>query len=137
MPRLPRLFLASVLLGALPLLLGLGAALSACDTAGCGGGALQTEDLVVGEGEEATASSTVAVDYVLELEDGTFLQEGDSTEVPLADAIEGFRDGVVGMRVGGRRRLTIPPDLAYGEEGFSVVPPCATLVYEIALLDVR
>jgi peptidylprolyl isomerase len=140
MPRLPRLLLAPALLGAFLLPLGLGAALSACDTAGCEGGALLTEDLVVGDGEEATASSTVTVAYTGRLEDGTLFDDAtveDPATFDLDGTIQGFRNGIAGMRVGGQRRITIPPEMAYGEEGNGPVPACATIVFEVTLLDVQ
>ena len=112
--------------------------LSACDTAGCEGGALEVEDVVVGDGVEATTGSTVTVAYTGMLEDGDVFDESASYTAPLSNFIEGFREGVTGMRVGGERRLTIPPEMAYGEAGIAgTIPSCATLVFDVTLLDVE
>jgi FKBP-type peptidyl-prolyl cis-trans isomerase FkpA len=106
--------------------------------------ALVKEDLVVGAGTRADAGDDVVVHYVGWLADG--LQQFDSSRArrdPLdfalgaGDVIKGFDQGVAGMRVGGRRRLVIPPVLAYGSHGCGgVIPPQATLVFEVELLEV-
>jgi FKBP-type peptidyl-prolyl cis-trans isomerase len=106
-------------------------------------GDLLMEDLVVGTGAEAVAGRTVEVDYTGWLLDG---KQFDSSRGrgPFAFAlgggqvIKGWDQGVAGMRVGGTRRLTIPPELGYGLRGFpGVIPPQATLVFEVVLLAVR
>jgi FKBP-type peptidyl-prolyl cis-trans isomerase len=106
-------------------------------------GDLVKEDLVVGTGAEAVAGKTVEVDYTGWLLDG---QQFDSSRGrgPFAFAlgggqvIKGWDQGVVGMRVGGTRKLTIPPELGYGMRGFpGVIPAQATLVFEVVLLGVR
>ena len=99
-------------------------------------------DLVIGSGAEAVAGQTVSVNYR-----GTLLtgKEFDSSygrgpfAFPLGGGrvIKGWDEGVAGMKVGGKRRLVIPPDLAYGERGAGgVIPPNATLVFEVELLQV-
>jgi FKBP-type peptidyl-prolyl cis-trans isomerase len=106
-------------------------------------GDLVKEDLVVGTGDEAVAGKTVEVDYTGWLLDG---KQFDSSRGrgPFAFAlgggqvIKGWDQGVAGMKVGGRRKLTIPPELAYGMRGFpGVIPPQATLIFEVVLLGVR
>ena len=100
-------------------------------------------ELVI-EGDEATGRGcTVSVHYSGWLEDGTLfdssLKRGEPFSFPLecAYVIPGWDQGVKGMRVGGKRRLTIPPRLAYGEAGAGgVIPPDATLVFEVELLEV-
>ena len=106
--------------------------------------ALVKQDLVVGGGTRADAGDDVVVHYVGWIADGH--QQFDSSHArrdPLdfalgaGDVIRGLDDGVAGMRVGGKRRLVVPPVLAYGEHGCGgVIPPQATLVFEVELLSV-
>lgn len=105
---------------------------------------LQVDDLVEGDGAEATAGSTVEVHYVGVLfSDGTEFDasydrgEPFSFDLGAGLVIQGWDEGVEGMKVGGRRRLVIPPGLAYGETGAGgVIPPNATLVFVVDLLAV-
>ena len=104
---------------------------------------LQIEDLVVGTGAEATSGQNVDVHYTGWLTDGqkfdSSVARGRPFSFPLGGGrvIKGWDQGVVGMRVGGKRRLTIPPHLGYGVRGAgSVIPPNATLVFEVELLGV-
>ena len=104
---------------------------------------LKIEDLVVGSGEEATAGSTVTVNYT-----GTLLN-GDQFDSSIGRApfsfplgggrvIKGWDEGVAGMKVGGKRLLTIPPELGYGSRGAgNVIPANATLIFEVELLKVN
>lgn len=103
---------------------------------------LEITDLVVGEGAEAKAGQTVSVNYRGTLVNG---KEFDSSygrgpfSFPLGAGrvIKGWDEGVAGMRVGGKRKLVIPPDLAYGSRGAGgVIPPDATLLFEVELLKV-
>jgi FKBP-type peptidyl-prolyl cis-trans isomerase len=105
---------------------------------------LQSQDLVVGTGAEAATGRGVRVHYTGWLVDGkkfdSSLDRGDPFAFTLGagQVIKGWDRGVVGMKVGGKRKLTIPPDLAYGERGFpGAIPPGATLVFEIELLAVE
>ncbi|MEK6770596.1 MAG: FKBP-type peptidyl-prolyl cis-trans isomerase [Pseudomonadota bacterium] len=105
---------------------------------------LLCEDLVMGEGPEVTGrGQTVVVHYTGWLDDGkefdSSRKHGQPFSFPLAVGyvIPGWDRGVVGMRVGGRRRLTVPPHLGYGAAGAGgVIPPNATLVFEIELLKI-
>lgn len=103
---------------------------------------LRIEDLVVGEGAEAKPGDTVEVHYVgVEFASGEEFDaswnRGQSIEFPLRGLIQGWQDGIPGMRVGGRRQLTIPPDLAYGPAGGGHRLSGKTLVFVIDLLGVR
>jgi FKBP-type peptidyl-prolyl cis-trans isomerase len=105
---------------------------------------LKSEDLTVGSGDEATTGKTVSVHYTGTLTDGSkfdsSLDRGRPFEFQLGAGrvIKGWDQGVAGMKVGGKRKLTIPSDLAYGARGFPpVIPPNSTLVFEIELLGVR
>lgn len=109
-----------------------------------GSGTLQTEDLVVGTGATAANGSTVTVLYVGRLTNGTVFDDAFARNQPIQfriganQVIPGFEQGIVGMRVGGRRRITIPPDLAYGSQGRPpAIPPNATLVFEVELTAVQ
>jgi FKBP-type peptidyl-prolyl cis-trans isomerase FkpA len=109
---------------------------------------LQIEELAIGSGNSATAGQKVSVHYT-----GWLTQNGnkgtkfDSSHdrgepfiFPLGKGhvIKGWDEGVAGMKVGGKRKLTIPPQLGYGARGAGgVIPPNATLVFEVELLDVK
>lgn len=104
---------------------------------------LQYEDLECGDGDTATRGSQVSVHYTGTLENGekfdSSLDRGQPFEFRLGRGmvIAGWEEGIEGMRVGGRRTLTIPPELGYGEAGSPpVIPPNATLIFEVELLDV-
>ena len=104
---------------------------------------LKYEDLVEGEGEPAKANQRVRVHYTGWLTDGTkfdsSLDRNDPFSFPLGGGrvIRGWDEGVQGMKVGGRRKLTIPSQLGYGSAGAGgVIPPNATLVFEVELLEI-
>jgi peptidylprolyl isomerase len=103
---------------------------------------LRIDDLVVGEGAEATPGATVEVHYVgVEFDSGEQFDaswdRGQSIEFPLQGLIQGWQDGIPGMRAGGRRQLTIPPHLAYGPAGSGHRLSGKTLIFVIDLIDVR
>ncbi len=109
---------------------------------------LQTTDIVVGTGAQAIKGSTVTVHYTGWLyKNGRRGKKFDSSldagqpfpfKLGAGEVIEGWDQGVEGMRVGGKRELIIPPNLAYGEAGAPpAIPPNATLQFEVQLLDVH
>lgn len=106
---------------------------------------LKIEDIIVGEGVEANDFNKVIVNYTGSLEDGSIFdsslnpgREPFSFTLGVGSVIKGWDIGVKGMKVGGKRKLTIPPELGYGENGAGdVIPPGATLIFEVDLLNVE
>src|SRR6516225_7469884 len=105
---------------------------------------LKYEDLKVGTGDEAKAGDTVEVHYTGWLKDGkkfdSSLDRGKpfSCKLGAGMVIKGWDQGVAGMTVGGKRKLTIPPELGYGARGAgNVIPPNAELVFEVELLKIK
>lgn len=102
------------------------------------------EELAIGSGDAASRGATVSVHYTGWLTDGrkfdSSLDRNDPFSFPLGAGyvIAGWDEGVQGMQVGGKRKLTIPPQLGYGARGAGgVIPPNATLVFEVELLEIR
>jgi FKBP-type peptidyl-prolyl cis-trans isomerase len=105
---------------------------------------LQYQDLVIGNGAEAVAGKSVTVHYTGTLQDGTKFDSSVDRNQPFTftlgagQVIPGWDEGVAGMKVGGKRKLVIPPDLAYGAQGYPpVIPADATLTFEVELLEVK
>ena len=117
---------------------------------GCGSGqetptgpsSLTVEDLVVGTGATAAAGDTVTVHYVGTLLNGTKFDSSYDAGRPFTfkigagQVIAGWDQGVPGMKVGGKRRLTIPPSLGYGNQANGPIPPNSTLRFDIELLSI-
>jgi len=102
---------------------------------------LEIEDQIIGDGEEAIAGQTVEVHYTGWLTDGTKFDSSldrDQTfsfKLGAGQVIAGWDQGVAGMKVGGARKLTIPPEMGYGERGAGgVIPANATLVFKVELI---
>lgn len=105
---------------------------------------LQITDEVKGTGVEAVAGKTVTVNYVGTLMDGTKFDSSYDRNQPFSfklgagEVIKGWDEGVAGMKVGGKRKLTIPSSLAYGDQGVpGAIPGGATLIFEVELLKVE
>jgi len=99
------------------------------------------KDVVIGQGAEAKTGELLSVNYTLSLSDGTLVQNSKDFGVPFkftlgaGEVIPGWEQGFAGMRVGGVRTITIPPELAYGSNQAGPIPPNSTLVFTIELLD--
>jgi peptidylprolyl isomerase len=113
-------------------------------TATAGGPAVQITDEVIGAGAEAKDGDTLVVHYTGTLSDGTKFDSSVDRNEPFVftlgagEVIQGWEQGFAGMRVGGKRRLVIPPELAYGEAGAGdLIPPGATLTFVVELLEIR
>ena len=105
---------------------------------------LQIKEIECGEGEEAQKGDTLEVHYEGRLEDGTKFdasRDHGSTfefQVGAGQVIQGWDEGLIGMKIGGVRELTIPPELGYGPQGAPpAIPPNATLVFEVELVDIK
>lgn len=105
---------------------------------------LELLDTVVGEGKEAQPGMRIVVHYTGKLENGTVFDSSVTRGQPFSfvlgegRVIAGWEQGFAGMKVGGKRTLTIPPHLGYGERGAGgVIPPNATLVFDVELLDAQ
>lgn len=104
---------------------------------------LVIEDLVVGTGDEIQKGDTAKVHYTGTLEDGTIFDSSIPKNRPFefkvgaGSVITGWDEGVPGMKIGGSRKLTIPPSMAYGEGGIpGVIPASSTLIFEVELLEI-
>lgn len=102
------------------------------------------EDLEIGEGKEVKQNDTVVIHYTGTLQDGTKFDSSIDrglpfeTQIGVGMVIPGWDQGVLGMKIGGKRKLVVPPELAYGEQGAGeVIPPNSTLIFELELLDIK
>lgn len=118
--------------------------------AGCGRkgpprnvGGVTVEDLKVGRGATATTGKVVSAHYTGRFPDGKKFDSSYDAGLPIdfqlgtGKVIKGWDLGIEGMRVGGKRKLTIPPELAYGARGGGPIPPNATLVFDVELVAVK
>ena len=106
---------------------------------------LQIEDLTIGTGPEAKAGDTISVNYVGALENGTVFDASEkhggpaTFQIGVGQLIKGWDIGIPGMKVGGKRKLIVPPSLGYGSQnvGNGLIPPNSTLTFEVELLAVQ
>lgn len=101
------------------------------------------DDIKVGEGAEVKSGDSVLVHYIGTLQDGTEFDNSKKRGEPFeftvggGQVIKGWEEGLVGMKTGGQRVLIIPPEKAYGERGVGPIPPNATLVFAIELVEIK
>ena len=105
---------------------------------------LKIEDLKIGQGKEVKSGDVITVHYLGKLANG---QKFDSsydrnqpfeTQIGVGQVIQGWDEGLLGMKVGGKRKLTIPPELGYGEQGAgTAIPSNSTLIFEIELISIK
>ncbi len=104
---------------------------------------LQKTDITTGTGKEAVSGTTVTVNYTGTLTNGTKFDSSLDRNQPFTfqlgagQVIKGWDEGVVGMKVGGKRKLVIPPEMGYGNQATGSIPANSTLVFEVDLLDVK
>ena len=104
---------------------------------------VETEEIVVGTGQEVKSGDTVVVHYLGTLPDGTKFDSsydrGEPFETPIGSGavIQGWDLGIPGMKVGGKRKLTIPAELGYGVQGQGSIPPNSPLIFEVELLEIK
>ena len=100
-------------------------------------------DTVVGKGTEAVSGKSVTVHYTGTLKDGTKFDSSVDRKEPFTfslgagQVIKGWEQGIQGMKVGGKRKLTIPPELAYGANAVGAIPANSVLIFDVELLEVK
>lgn len=101
------------------------------------------DEIKAGEGEQVQSGDHISIHYTGTLEDGTVFDSSVQRGVPfqcrigVGEAIAGWDMGVIGMKKGGKRKLIIPPQLAYGDNAVSIIPPSSTLIFEVELIDIN
>lgn len=104
---------------------------------------LKTEDITIGKGPAVKSGDTIVIDYKGTLTDGTKFDSSYDrgtpfeTQIGVGRVIKGWDMGVVGMKVGGKRKLTIPPALGYGDQEQGSIPPNSTLIFEVELREIK
>lgn len=106
-------------------------------------GELIIEDIEEGSGDAVVeAGDEIVIHYHGTLTDGTVFDssvdrgEPFQTQIGVGQVIQGWDEGVIGMKTGGKRKLTIPPNMAYGEQGVGSIPPNSTLIFEVELVEI-
>ena len=104
---------------------------------------LQIQDEKIGTGSAVKKGDTVQINYVGTLENGTkFDASADhggpfSTQIGVGQVIKGWDEGIIGMKVGGKRKLVIPPSLGYGDQAVSSIPSNSTLIFQVELVGIK
>lgn len=106
-------------------------------------GTLQIQDEKIGTGVAVKKGDTVEINYVGTLTNGTkFDASADhgstfETQIGVGQVIKGWDEGIIGMKVGGKRKLTIPPSLGYGDQAAGSIPPNSTLIFQVELVGIK
>lgn len=104
---------------------------------------LKIQDFATGSGKTVESGDTIVVHYVGALQDGTVFDSSIPRNQPFVfdigqgQVIKGWEEGLIGMKVGGKRKLIIPPQLGYGEQGTGGIPPNSTLIFEVQLVAIK
>jgi FKBP-type peptidyl-prolyl cis-trans isomerase len=104
---------------------------------------LKIEDTKIGDGKEVKSGDTIIINYKGTLTDGTKFDssydrgEPFETQIGVGQVIKGWDLGVIGMKVGGKRKLIIPPSLGYGSQSAGSIPPNSTLIFEVELMGIK
>lgn len=104
---------------------------------------LKVEDIKQGSGPAVKNGDTVIIHYKGTLQDGTKFDssydrgEPFETQIGVGQVIKGWDEGVVGMKVGGKRKLIIPPSMGYGDQDMGSIPPNSTLIFEVELVEIK
>jgi FKBP-type peptidyl-prolyl cis-trans isomerase len=104
---------------------------------------LKIEDIKIGSGKQVKSGDNIVINYLGTLADGTKFDssydrgEPFETRIGTGQVIKGWDLGVVGMKVGGKRKLTIPPSLGYGDQAQGPIPANSTLIFEVELVDIK
>jgi len=107
------------------------------------GGKLQITDEKIGTGSVVKSGDTVEINYVGTLTNGTkFDASADhggpfTTQIGVGQVIKGWDEGIIGMKVGGKRKLVIPPSLGYGDQAMGAIPPNSTLIFQVQLVGIK
>lgn len=107
------------------------------------GGELKIEDTVVGTGDAVKSGDTIVIHYKGTLEDGTQFDSSYDrgapfeTKIGVGEVIQGWDEGVIGMKTGGKRTLTIPPSLGYGDQAVGTIPANSTLIFDVELVEIK
>ena len=104
---------------------------------------LKIQDIKIGEGQTAKTGDTIVVNYLGTLANGTKFDSSYDRNIPfetqigIGKVIKGWDESIPGMKVDGKRKLIIPPELGYGEQGQGPIPPNSVLIFEVELLDIK
>ncbi len=106
-------------------------------------GGLKIQDITIGEGEEVKSGDTISIHYKGTLENGTKFDssydrgEPFETQIGVGRVIKGWDLGVIGMKVGGKRKMIIPPSLGYGSQSVGEIPANSTLIFDVELVSIK